>query len=73
MSSTEQIAQSVIDAAGLAQIGIKYSRSQRDRLEAAGKFPRRVRLGCRKAVYVVAEIQNWLAARIAERDTTVQS
>jgi prophage regulatory protein len=41
------------------------------RLEALGKFPRRLRLGkhrTSRSVYVRKEIRNWVLARIAERD-----
>jgi prophage regulatory protein len=41
------------------------------RLEEAGKFPRRLRLGkhrTSRSVYVRKEVREWLLARIAERD-----
>lgn len=41
------------------------SRSQVYRLEAAGKFPRRVKLGLSTSAWVEAEIQRWAADRIA--------
>lgn len=34
---------------------------------AAGTFPRPVRVGCR-SFWVESEIEQWIAARIAERD-----
>ncbi|URL59643.1 AlpA family transcriptional regulator [Luteibacter flocculans] len=41
------------------------SRSQVYRLEAAGKFPRRVKLALSTSAWVEAEIQLWAADRIA--------
>ena len=48
-----------------------YSDAQRDRLEAAGRFPRRVRLGegrYARVGYVDTEVFEWMAARVSERD-----
>ncbi len=47
--------------------GVPYSNMHLHRLEADGKFPRRVRVGMR-AAWVEAEIEEWLKARIAARD-----
>ena len=41
------------------------SRTQVYRLEAEGKFPRRVKLGLSTSAWVESEIQGWAAARIA--------
>lgn len=41
------------------------SRSQVYRLEAAGKFPQRVKLALSTSAWVEAEIQRWAADRIA--------
>ena len=38
------------------------------RLEAAGKFPKRVNLGQCRVGWVEDEIQAWMEARVAERD-----
>ena len=48
--------------------GIDYSDMQRRRLEAAGKFPRRIILSPRKHGYLHAEIMAWIRSRIAARD-----
>jgi prophage regulatory protein len=49
-----------------------YSDAHRARLEEAGKFPKRVRLGtgryCRVG-YVESEVVEWMKAKMAERDT----
>lgn len=41
------------------------SRTQIYRLEAAGKFPRRVKLALSTSAWVESEIQRWAADRIA--------
>jgi prophage regulatory protein len=47
--------------------GIDYSRAHLWRLEKAGKFPVRVRLGDSKHGWVDSEIDDWIASRMAER------
>lgn len=44
--------------------GIPYCRAHVDRLEKAGQFPLRVRLGQSRIVWVVIEIEEWIADRI---------
>ena len=39
------------------------------RLEAAGKFPKRVRLGPGRVGWVEEEIEEWMRVRIAKRQT----
>ena len=46
---------------------ISLSFAQIDRLEAEGKFPKRVHLGFRVA-WVEDEVHDWIVARIAQRD-----
>ena len=48
---------------------VLYSRAHIDRLETAGLFPKRVRLGQGRVGWVDSEIQDWLKRKIAERDT----
>lgn len=48
---------------------VLYSFAHMARLEAAGKFPKRVRLGPGRVGYVEQEIDDWLAALVAKRDT----
>lgn len=50
--------------------GIPYSLQHIARLEAAGKFPPRVKLGQCRVGYVQEEIEAWLAEKIANRPTT---
>lgn len=47
---------------------VTYSFAHIDRLEKAGLFPKRVRLGQGRVAWVKSEIEEWIAARIAERD-----
>jgi prophage regulatory protein len=48
--------------------GVPWTRQYLSRLEAAGKFPRRVQLGPNTVAWVEAEIDEWLAGRAAERE-----
>ncbi len=47
---------------------VTYSFAHTARLEADGKFPKRVRLGSGRVAYVESEVQDWMASRVAERD-----
>lgn len=38
------------------------------RLEKAGKFPRRIRVGPNRVAWLLSEVEAWVAARVAERD-----
>lgn len=48
---------------------VLYSPQHIARLEAAGQFPKRVRLGAARVGWVEQEVLDWLTARIAARDT----
>jgi prophage regulatory protein len=48
--------------------GIPYSWAHLARLEAAGEFPRRVRLSAKRVVWVRAEIEAWCEAREKARE-----
>ena len=47
---------------------VLYSFAHIARLEAAGKFPKRVRLGQGRVAWVKQEVLDWIQARIDERD-----
>lgn len=49
--------------------GITYSAEWMRKLEAAGKFPRRVVLGQNIVAYLEEEIDAWIAAQAAARAT----
>jgi prophage regulatory protein len=47
---------------------VLYSHQHVARLEAAGKFPKRIRLGQNRVGWVEQEVLDWLQARIDARD-----
>lgn len=47
---------------------VLYSPAHIARLEAQGLFPKRVRLSVGRVGWVEQEIDDWIEARIAERD-----
>ena len=49
-------------------LGIPYSFQHIARLEAAGKFPKRVKLGQCRVAWILEEVLEWIAERIAQRD-----
>jgi len=51
-----------------SQHGISFSKVHLWRLERAGKFPKRVPLGAGRHGWLETEVDEWLAARLAERD-----
>ena len=51
--------------------GIPYSPQHIARLEAAGQFPKRIRLGQNRVVWLLKEIEEWLDERIAKRNAFV--
>ncbi|MBV9570205.1 MAG: AlpA family phage regulatory protein [Alphaproteobacteria bacterium] len=50
--------------------GIPYSPQHIARLEAAGRFPKRIRLGQNRVAWLLAEIEEWINTRIAHRDAS---
>ncbi|MBV9570751.1 MAG: AlpA family phage regulatory protein [Alphaproteobacteria bacterium] len=52
---------------------VLYSFAHTARLEAAGKFPKRIRLGTGRVGYVEEEIQDWIRSKVAERDSPTSS
>ena len=53
--------------------GVPYSFQHIARLEAAGQFPKRVRLGACRVAWLASEVQNWIDERVATRDTVSPS
>jgi prophage regulatory protein len=49
---------------------VLYSPAHIDRLEKAGRFPKRVQLGPCRVGWVESEVMAWLEQRIKERDLT---
>lgn len=59
-----------VDRKGLKrEFGIPWCRTHLDRLEKAGKFPKRRRLGEHRVVWVWAEIEEY-CRKIASLETT---
>ena len=52
----------------LSAKGIPYSKSHLWRLERAGKFPKRVPIGAGRYAYIEAEVDEYIAQKIAKRD-----
>lgn len=52
-----------------AKFGIAFSKTHLGRLEAAGNFPPRIHLTPGRCAWLQSEIREWLAERIAQRDT----
>ncbi len=48
---------------------VPYSDMHIWRLEQAGRFPKRIRLGENRVGWSLRELQEWIAARKMERDT----
>jgi len=48
---------------------VLYSPQHIARLEAAGQFPKRVRLGPGRVGWIEEEVQAWLRERVSRRDT----
>lgn len=46
---------------------VPYSRNHLRRLEAAGQFPRRIRLGANRVAWLREEVEQWLTARVEAR------
>ena len=50
---------------------VGYSRTHVDRLEAAGKFPKRIFLGPASVGWIDSEIDAWIAERVVARDAAL--
>ena len=53
--------------------GVPYCPAHIARLEVAGQFPKRVRLGACRVAWLAGEVQNWIDERVATRDTVSPS
>ncbi len=52
---------------------VGYSRMHIARIEKAGLFPKRIHLGPNSVGWVEAEIDAWIEAKVAERDSIVNA
>ena len=50
--------------------GIPYSAQHIARLEHAGQFPKRIRLGTNRVAWLLTEVEAWVDERLANRDIT---
>lgn len=62
--------QALANRADLARFGIKVSNSTLLRWEAAGRFPRRIRMAGTSVAWLKSELDIWLADRAEERSRT---
>jgi prophage regulatory protein len=59
----------LLDHAALRERGIPYGKVQLWRLERAGKFPKRVALSPSRIAWIESEVDAWIKARVAARDS----
>jgi len=64
----DEIKKILLTRSDLKSIGITFSNSQLLRLEAIGRFPKRLRLGGATVCWDKLEVGQWLEARRAERE-----
>ena len=48
---------------------VKYSPQHIARLEKAGRFPKRIRLGQNRVAWLLAEVEAWIEERLEGRDS----
>jgi prophage regulatory protein len=63
-----QLERQLVSKKDLKTLGIPYSFQHVARLEAAGKFPKRVQLGLCQVAWRYEEVMGWIAGRVALRD-----
>ena len=68
-----QLERQLITKKELRQLGIPYSFQHIARLEHSGKFPRRVQLGACRVAWCYCEVMEWIAERIALRDSSIKA
>ena len=47
---------------------VKYSAQHIARLEKAGSFPKRVRLGQNRVAWLLSEVEDWIDERLLQRE-----
>ena len=50
---------------------VVYSIQHITRLEQAGRFPKRIRLGQNRVAWLESEVDDWIAQKMQERDSSV--
>jgi len=71
MTTTPDTNVVLLDHAGLKAIGVRYCNTHLIRLEKAGLFPKRLKIGGGRNAWLEAEIRAWIAKQIAARDAAV--
>ena len=66
----ERSTRQLLSRDNLKEFGIIVSNSTLLRWEAAGRFPRRVRMGGTTVAWIKSEVDDWFSARSAERSHT---
>ncbi len=61
----------VLSRDDLVELGIRVSNVSLLRWEAAGRFPRRIRMAGTRVAWIKAEVDAWLEARAEERSRHV--
>lgn len=56
----------LIDKKELVKL-VKYSPQHIARLEKAGQFPKRLRLGQNRVAWLLSEVEDWIEQRLGER------
>ena len=62
----------LIDKKALVKL-VQYSAQHIARLEKAGTFPKRIKLGRNRVAWLLSEIEDWIDERILERDADLAS
>ena len=57
----------LIDKKALVKL-VQYSPQHIARLEKAGRFPKRIRLGQNRVAWLLSEVEDWIDERLLERD-----
>ena len=57
----------LIDKKALVKM-VQYSPQHIARLEKAGTFPKRIKLGRNRVAWLLSEVEDWIDERIFERD-----
>jgi prophage regulatory protein len=68
MSAEIHLEPLVIDPEGLKQLGVAFSNQHLLRLEASGRWPKRLSLGARSVCWLLAEVKAVIAQRATDRD-----
>src|SRR5438067_572351 len=66
--STRTIMPKLLLFSELRNEGVLYTRRHVDRLEAEGKFPKRVPVGDARVAWVAQEVRDWIEKRINARE-----